>query len=190
LSTLSLIFSLAAFAADPAVCVTREIGMDGKIVEGRTEIHYGAGHLLRNGVKARFLSQQNGALPGVPALVAAWRACNTLPDSRRPGQTFSKRMECTNEVILKHSPERSNSDTSLADTAYLGLVFLLIKESVTDEEAGVPIELDFSKVAGFRALQLDKANSFGTPGLYEYLDASGNLLSRFLINNPLILECR
>lgn len=188
-SILSLLLPLSAAAADPAICTTQERARDGSVVEGRTEIHYGARQILRNGVKAPFLADQRLPLPGVPALVAAWRACDALSDKRSEGRSFSPRMECANAVMAKHMP-RPDGEPGLDGMARLAIVFILIGESAPETEGGFRVSMDVTRVASTRAIQLEKASKFGIPGLYEYFDARGALLGRFLVNTPLVLECR
>lgn len=188
---LSLLFATAAtsaLAADPAVCTTFEKARNGQVVESRTEIHYGAGYILRNGIKAPFLADQRFALPGVPALVAEWRACNALSD-KAEGGGFSPRMECSSRVMAKHLTP-AEGEAGLDGMAKLGLVFMLIVENAPEDEDAPKVTMDLTRVASARALQLDKGNKFGIPGLYEYYDAAGALLGRYLVNTPLLLECR
>ncbi len=178
---LSLILSLQALAADTATCKTTEIAPDGKTIVSETFIHYKEQYILRNGYRAPFLATHTGSLEDIPALAAKWRACNSLSDKATPGEIFSPRMKCTNQV-MESELVPSNDPMGMAK---LGIVFLLIRESSGE----APASMNLLAVASARSIELDKGNKFGTPGLYEYFNAEGNLIGRFLINTPLVLEC-
>jgi len=173
-----LLHSALATAADPVTCITRE--QSGNIAN---EIHYAEKFIFRGRTRTGILRSEHGFLGNIGPLVAEWRACNDHSNTPAQGQLMSPRMQCSNEVLMRHLIPADES-AALAQIARLGVIFILIQENEPIEPGDTPIKMDLNKVAQYKAYQIGQPTKFGIPGLYEYYDPSGELLGRFYLMAP------
>ncbi len=177
---LATAFSSISAQAEIVQCTTR-LNNEGTVHEATFKINYEAGYIeSADGVRQNFLASENVAISGSDAFVKAIDAC--------PKTENVEQRDCTSKALDSLLPE-ADKVSDLSKMAHLGVFFLKLNQDASPQDRMTEVTMDLSKIASARSYQLSESYKLGTPGLYEYMDASGALLGRVLIATPFALPC-